>query len=119
MALRICLVAGMYVGHYVAWIASGILYSLFLMQSNNSSEFAPGPIAYQAVGITGAICVIIAGWTTANPTIYRAGLALQAMMPKSKTWKVTMIIGMITSVAACFPALVMRLLDLLLFTVCF
>jgi purine-cytosine permease-like protein len=103
--------AGMFLGHYIAWIASGILYSLFLLQSNNSTEFAPGPVAYNAVGIAGALCVIIAGWTTANPTLYRAGLAVQAINPKWKTWKVTFVVGVFTTVAACFPALVMRLLD--------
>ncbi|MCG8310608.1 MAG: hypothetical protein MI975_24675 [Cytophagales bacterium] len=102
---------GMYIGHYFAWIASGILYALFLQQSNNSSEFAPGVVAYNASGIAGAVCVIIAGWTTANPTIYRAGLALQSIVPKWKTWKVTMITGLVTTLAACFPALVMKLLD--------
>jgi purine-cytosine permease-like protein len=102
---------GMYVGHYIAWIASGILYSLFLMESNYSTEFAPGPIAFRAAGIAGALCVIIAGWTTSNPTIYRAGLALQAIRPRWKTWRVTMVVGMITTAAACFPALVMKLLD--------
>ncbi|MCB0555009.1 MAG: hypothetical protein KDD02_15775, partial [Phaeodactylibacter sp.] len=79
--------------------------------SQNSLEFAPGPIAYYAAGITGAACVIVAGWTTANPTIYRAGLAVQAILPNSKTWKVTLIVGLVTTTAACFPALVMRLLD--------
>jgi purine-cytosine permease-like protein len=103
--------AGMFLGHYIAWIASGILYSLFLIQSNNSTEFAPGPVAYNAVGIAGALCVIIAGWTTANPTLARAGLAVQAINPKWKTWKVTFVDGVFTTVAACFPALVMRLLD--------
>lgn len=103
--------AGMYVGHYIAWIASGILYSLFLMESNFSTQFAPGPVAFRAAGVAGAICVIIAGWTTANPTIYRAGLALQSIKPKWKTWRVTMVVGMITTAAACFPALVMKLLD--------
>lgn len=103
--------AGMYVGHFLAWIASGILYSLFLMESNFSSEFAPGPIAYRAAGIAGVLCVILAGWTTANPTIYRAGLALQAIRPRWKTWKVTLVVGAITTIAACFPALVMKLLD--------
>lgn len=104
-------IGGMMVGHYVAWIASGILYAVFLQQSQNSLEFAPGPIAYYAVGIAGAACVIIAGWTTANPTIYRAGLAVQAIIPRSKTWKVTLIVGVLTTAAACFPALVMKLLD--------
>lgn len=103
--------AGMFVGHYIAWLASGILYSLFLLESNNSLVFAPGPVANRAAGLAGVFCVIIAGWTTANPTIYRAGLALQAIMPKSKTWKVTMIVGSITTIAAFFPALVMKLLD--------
>ncbi|MCB0531417.1 MAG: hypothetical protein H6574_01180 [Lewinellaceae bacterium] len=102
---------GMFVGHYIAWLASGILYAVFLQKSQNSLEFAPGPIAYYAAGIAGACCVIIAGWTTANPTIYRAGLAVQAIIPNSKTWKVTLIVGLITTAAACFPALVMRLLD--------
>lgn len=102
---------GMFVGHYIAWLASGILYAVFLQKSQNSLEFAPGPIAYYAAGIAGATCVIIAGWTTANPTIYRAGLAVQAVLPNSKTWKVTLIVGLVTTLAACFPALVMKLLD--------
>lgn len=103
--------AGVFLGHFIAWIASGILYSLFLIESQNSMTFAPGPIAYSAVGITGAICVIIAGWTTANPTLYRAGLAIQSINPKWKTWKVTLFVGLITTIAACFPALVMMLLE--------
>lgn len=103
--------AGMFVGHYIAWIASGILYSLFLLESNNSLEFAPGSVAFRAAGTAGAICVIIAGWTTANPTIYRAGLAVQAVMPNTRTWKVTLIVGLVTTIAACFPGLVMKLLD--------
>jgi len=103
--------AGMYLGHYIAWVASGILYSLFLLESSNSTQFAPGPVAYRAAGLAGAICVVIAGWTTANPTIYRAGLALQAIKPKWKTWKVTAVVGGITTFAALFPALVMKLLE--------
>jgi purine-cytosine permease-like protein len=102
---------GVFLGHFIAWIASGILYSLFLIESQNSLTFAPGPIAYSAVGIAGAICVIIAGWTTANPTLYRAGLAIQSINPKWKTWKVTLFVGFVTTVAACFPALVMMLLE--------
>lgn len=103
--------AGVYLGHFVAWIASGILYAVFLQANTGSQEFAPGQIAYQTLGIAGAVCVIIAGWTTANPTIYRAGLALQGIFPKVPTWKITAIVGGITSFAACFPALVMKLLD--------
>lgn len=103
--------AGMYIGHFLAWIASGILYAVFLQANTSSQAFAPGAIAFETAGIAGAFCVIVAGWTTANPTIYRAGLALQGMFPKIPTWKITAIVGAITSLAACFPALVMQLLD--------
>jgi purine-cytosine permease-like protein len=95
---------GMYLGHYIAWIASGVLYAA-------ATSDAPGPVAYQAVGLAGAICVVIAGWTTANPTLYRAGLALQVASPNWKRWKVTLIAGAVTTIAAMFPALVMKLLD--------
>ncbi len=96
---------GMYLGHFVAWIASGILCAAAL------GEVAPGPIAFLGAGVAGAVCVVIAGWTTANPTIYRAGLALQTITPNWKRWKVTLAIGAVTTVAALFPALMMRLLD--------
>lgn len=95
---------GMFLGHYVAWIASGILYAA-------ATSDAPGEVAYQAIGIAGALCVIVAGWTTANPTLYRAGLALQVASPGWSRWKVTLIAGLVTTVAALFPALVMKLLD--------
>ena len=96
---------GMFLGHFVAWIASGILCAAAL------GEVAPGPIAFLGAGAAGTICVVIAGWTTANPTIYRAGLALQTITPNWKRWKVTLAIGAVTTLAAMFPALMMRLLD--------
>ncbi len=102
---------GMFLGHYLAWLASGILYALFLIESDNSMEFAPGVIAFRAAGIAGAVCVVIAGWTTANPTIYRAGLAFQSAVPNWKTWKATLLTGLLTTLAACFPAIVMKLLS--------
>jgi purine-cytosine permease-like protein len=97
--------SGMYIGHFIAWIASGILCAAA------AGIIAPGIIAYNSAGIAGAACVIIAGWTTANPTIYRAGLALQSAIPSVKRWKVTLLVGLVTTIGACFPALVMKLLD--------
>jgi len=94
---------GMFLGHYVAWIASGILYAA-------AHSDAPGVVAFEAIGLAGAICVVIAGWTTANPTLYRAGMALQVASGWSR-WKVTLLAGAITTAAALFPALVMKLLD--------
>jgi len=96
---------GMFLGHFSAWIASGILCAAA------EGSVAPGPIAYLGAGTAGAVCVVIAGWTTANPTLYRAGLALQVATPDWKRWKVTLVAGLITTIAACFPALVMKLLE--------
>ncbi|MEO0330240.1 MAG: hypothetical protein AAF223_00940 [Bacteroidota bacterium] len=58
-----------------------------------TGSIAPSPIAYSAAGMAWAICIIIAGWTTANPTIYRAGLAIQGIMPSVRQWKVTLVVG--------------------------
>ena len=99
---------GMYLGHFIAWIASGILVALALQEG---SEVAPGPIAYMGAGAAGLLAVVLAGWTTANPTIYRAGLAIQTITPDWSRWKVTLAVGLVTTVAALFPALMMRLLD--------
>ena len=71
----------------------------------------PGRLAYQACGVAGLVCVILAGWTTANPTIYRAGLAFQAIIPSASRAKVTFATGLIATVAGMFPAIAMKLLD--------
>jgi NCS1 family nucleobase:cation symporter-1 len=63
-----------------------------------------------AVGIAGLICVVIAGWTTANPTIYRAGLAFQAMFPKMSRTSGTVLAGVVCTIASIFPAFAMKLL---------
>ncbi|UXX81040.1 hypothetical protein N7E81_08000 [Reichenbachiella carrageenanivorans] len=98
---------GMFIGHFMAWIASGILCALALKQGNTNPS--PGEIAYLGAGVAGLICVVIAGWTTANPTIYRAGLAVQGLMPSTKRWKITVIVGIASTTLACFPAIVSKL----------
>jgi len=55
--------------------------------------------------------VVIAGWTTANPTIYRAGLAFQGVVPSMKRTTSTLIAGVVCTVAGLFPAFAMKLLD--------
>lgn len=54
---------GMYLGHFLAWICSGIMVAAY------GPTIEPGPMAYNAAGIAGALAVVVAGWTTANPTI--------------------------------------------------
>lgn len=110
--------AGMYVGHYMAWIAAALLYAVYLkspeaqemLTSGIAPDVAPGPLAYSAIGVFGIIAVILAGWTTANPTIYRAGLAFQAIMPKLSTFWVTILAGTVATIAGLFPAFAMKLL---------
>jgi len=102
--------AGMYVGHFMAWISASILYAYQLHLDPADMDVLPGPLAFRAAGIAGLLCVIIAGWTTANPTIYRAGLAFQAISPKSSRFKVTLITGAIATIAGMFPAIAMKLL---------
>jgi purine-cytosine permease-like protein len=155
--------AGMYVGHFMAWIAAASLFA-FLLHSTHPDEYMtdllvnhtqgeysreqladapltaellreamniedqlfqdgeiekkrveppaplPGDLAYGACGVAGLICVIIAGWTTANPTIYRAGLAFQAIMPNRSRFAVTLATGAIATIAGLFPAIAMKLL---------
>ena len=96
---------GMFPGHYIAWIASGIMVAAV------GRKMDPGLMAYTAAGLAGALAVLVAGWTTSNPTMYRAGLALQVATPNWARWKVTLVAGVVTSVVACFPVVFMRLLD--------
>jgi uncharacterized membrane protein YeiB len=72
--------AGMYVGHHMAWMAAAFMLAAQI-QANGNATPVPGPMAHHVAGIAGVICVIVAGWTTANPTIYRAGMAFQAILP--------------------------------------
>jgi purine-cytosine permease-like protein len=111
-------VAGMYIGHYMAWIAAALLYAVYLktpeaigfLANGEAPPVAPGPLAYNAIGLLGILVVVLAGWTTANPTIYRAGLAFQAILPKLSTFWVTILAGAIATVAGLFPAFAMKLL---------
>jgi len=111
--------AAMHVGHYMAWIAAALLYAVYLrspeaqalLGNGQAPSVAPGPLAYNALGVFGIVVVILAGWTTANPTIYRAGLAFQAILPKLSTFWVTIIAGALATVAGLFPAFAMKLLD--------
>jgi len=103
--------AGMYIGHFMAWIAASTLYAVQLQQDPANTAVLPGPLAYNACGLAGLLCVVAAGWTTANPTLYRAGLAFQSLIPNSSRFKVTLLTGLVASVSAVFPIVTMRLLD--------
>ena len=103
---------GMFLGHYLAWICAGLMGAgaAMLMQRPLTTLDA-GEVGYQALGWAGALAVVIAGWTTSNPTLYRVGLALQAVTPNWSRAKVTLVAGVATTVIACFPFVFTGLLD--------
>ncbi len=96
---------GMFPGHMLAWLASGVMVAAI------GREMHPGLMAYEAVGVAGLAGVLLAGWTTANPTLYRAGLALQTVTPGWPRWKITLVAGAATTVLAAFPVFFLKLLD--------
>ncbi|MBL4765403.1 MAG: nucleoside transporter [Colwellia sp.] len=105
---------GMFLGHYMAWICAGVMGAAAALMLNSSiTQLDAGEVAYQALGWAGILAVVIAGWTTSNPTIYRAGLAFQSLNPKWNRVKVTAIVGVFTTIIACFPFAFSQMLDLL------
>ncbi|MGB7344126.1 MAG: hypothetical protein WBD20_07925 [Pirellulaceae bacterium] len=118
---------GMFLGHYMAWIAAALLLAALIklqpemavqaLPAGTEDEGLPGKVvanpgvlAFQSLGWAGIICVVIAGWTTANPTIYRAGLAFQGIMPKSSRTAMTLVAGAVATIAGAFPNLSAQLL---------
>ena len=105
--------AGMFLGHYIAWICAALLlvYWVRFHGVDPAEGKDPGTMVYDAVGWTGSLCVIIAGWTTANPTIYRAGLAFQGIFPAISRSAATLLAGACCIGAGIFPAFAMNLLS--------
>ncbi|MEO9893044.1 hypothetical protein [Aurantibacter sp.] len=105
---------GMMFGHYVAWIAAGIMGAgAAVIIGKTIVELDPGDVAYYALGWSGFVIVIVAGWTTAITNLYRAGLAAQAVFNKHSRKKTTIIVGLVTIVIACFPFVFSQILPLL------
>ncbi|WP_166823396.1 purine-cytosine permease family protein [Thalassoroseus pseudoceratinae] len=110
----LCTSAGMLFGHYIAWIAAGIMGAgTAAILKSSIVELDPGDVAFQALGWSGYVIVIVAGWTTANANLYRAGLAAQAIFYNHSRMKVTLAVGCTTVIVACFPFVFSQMLPLL------
>lgn len=110
----LCTSAGMLFGHYIAWISAGIMGAgTAVIVQKSIVELDPGDVAFHALGLSGLVIVIVAGWTTANANLYRAGLAAQAIFKDKSRHKTTAIVGMVTVAIACFPFVFTKLLPLL------
>ena len=103
---------GMFLGHYLAWICAGLMGAgAALMMGTPLNQLDSGDVAYTALGWSGVVAVVAAGWTTSNPTLYRAGLALQAVTPNWSRARVTLVAGTITTLIACSPFVFTQLLN--------
>ncbi len=110
----LCTATGMMFGHYVAWISAALMGAATAsIMKLSISVVSPGDVAYYALGATGFVIVIIAGWTTANPNLYRAGLAAQAVFPKISRQKITLMVGAVVVVGSCFPFIYRSILPIL------
>lgn len=95
---------GMFVGHFFAWGSAGVMGATAAILLNQSLlVLDSGAITSVVLGGTGLLAVIIAGWTTANPNIYRASLAFQTLFGKVSIKKLTYMVGVVMTIAACFP----------------
>ena len=105
---------GMLFGHYIAWVSAGIMGAgTAVIVGKSITELDPGDVAYYALGWSGFIIVIIAGWTTAITNLYRAGLAAQSVFTKVSRARTTTIVGGVMVVVACFPFVFTQILPLL------
>lgn len=105
---------GMMFGHYVAWISAGIMGAgAAVIIGKSIVELDPGDVAYYALGWSGFVIVIVAGWTTAVANLYRAGLAAQAIFNNHSRKKTTIVVGLVTMIVACFPFVFSQMLPLL------
>lgn len=110
----LCTATGMLFGHYIAWISAALMgAATAAIMKISIAVVSPGDVAYYALGATGFIIVIVAGWTTANSNLYRAGLAAQAVFPRTARQKVTLVVGAVVVVASCFPYVYRNILPLL------
>lgn len=95
---------GMFVGHFFAWCCAGIMgATAAILLKTNLSLLDSGAVTNTVLGATGLIAVIIAGWTIANPSIYRASLSFETIFPKLGNKKLTYFVGLVMTIAACFP----------------
>ena len=105
---------GMLFGHYIAWIAAGIMGAgAAVILGKTIVELDPGDVAYYALGWSGFVIVIVAGWTTAITNLYRAGLAAQAIFSNHSRRDTTLVVGLVMVVTACFPFVFTQFLPLL------
>lgn len=97
---------GMFIGHFFAWTMAAIMgTSAAAVLHLSMSQLDPGLTTNTVFGLTGIAAVIVAGWTTANPTLYRCALSINSFLPRLTHKQATYIVGICMTALACFPAM--------------
>jgi len=100
---------GMFLGHFFAWICAGLMGAAAAASLGvGLQEMDSGSVAGSVLGLSGLAAVIVAGWTTATPNIYRASLSFATFFPRWSLRRIAFLVGVLIAIAACFPA-VMRI----------
>ncbi|MFC7379842.1 hypothetical protein [Brevundimonas sp. GCM10030266] len=108
---------GMFLGHVIGWLAAGVMGAgAALVAGESLARLDTGDVAHAALGITGILVVIVAGWTTANASLYRAGLAASNLAPKLDRRTATLALGVFIVALACFPAVYRAALPILVYS---
>ena len=100
---------GMFLGHFFAWICAGLMGAAAAnVLGIGLQGLDSGSVARAVLGVSGLVAVIVAGWTTATPNIYRAALSFATFFPSWSLRRISFLVGGVIAIAACFPA-VMRI----------
>ena len=100
---------GMFLGHFFAWICAGVMGAAAAAVLGVSlQKLDSGAVTGAVIGWAGLFAVVVAGWTTATPNIYRAALSFATFFPKWSFRRLSFLVGAVIAFAACFPA-VMRI----------
>lgn len=95
---------GMFIGHFFAWTMAAFMGTTAAsVLKITMAQLDPGLTTNTVLGATGLCAVIVAGWTTANPTIYRCALSINSFLPKLTHKQSTYLVGIFMTVLACFP----------------
>lgn len=95
---------GMFVGHFFAWGSAGIMGATAAIIAKSSiTNMDSGAVTNIILGGMGLLAVIVAGWTTANPSIYRASLALKTIFTNVELKTLSYIVGIIMTIMGSFP----------------
>lgn len=100
---------GMFLGHFFAWICAGVMgAAAAAVLKTELNQLDSGAVTATVFGWSGLFAVVVAGWTTATPNIYRAALSFATFFPRAGFRRLAFGVGAVIAICSCFPG-VMRI----------